>query len=101
MYTHTHTHTHTHKYSSISKLENVTLVCSELGFFLHPCDLIPSVSHWQHWLKKKQASPGRGGSCQRHKNICILPSTHRLAVCVREQRRHPASRLMSCSILLR
>ena len=41
-------------------------------------------------IGKKQASPGRGGSCQRYKNICILPTTDRLAVCVREQRRHPA-----------
>lgn len=41
-------------------------------------------------IGKKQASPGRGGSCQRYKNIRILPTIHRLALCVREQRRHPA-----------
>ena len=33
------------------KLENVTWVYGELGFFLHPCDLIVPTSHWQHWLK--------------------------------------------------
>lgn len=33
------------------KLDNVTWVYGELGFFLHPCDLIVPTSHWQHWLK--------------------------------------------------